>query len=50
VDVEGINAMMDKGMGGMMSAGKANAQMYADLKAVLTPEQMTKVKELWKKK
>ena len=49
VDVEGITAMMEQGMGEMVKSGKTNVQWYADLKAVLTDEQMAKAKELWKK-
>lgn len=47
VDVEGISAMVEQGMSGMGAAVRANIQAYADLKAVLTPEQMAKAKEIW---
>lgn len=49
VDVEGINAMMDKGGAGMTEGGKAAVLAYAKLKAVPTPAQYAKAKEIWKK-
>lgn len=50
VDVEGLSAMVDQGMSGMAKNAKASIQNYAKLKSVLTPEQMAKAKEIWKKK
>ena len=50
VDVTGINAMIDQGMSEMSAATKANVESYAALKSVLTPEQLAKAKEIWKKK
>ena len=50
VDVEGLNALIDSTMGGMIQGSKTTVASYAKLKAVLTPEQMSKAKEIWKKK
>lgn len=50
VDVEGMNAMIDKGSAGWAEAGKASVAAYAKLKGILTADQMTKAKEVWKKK
>lgn len=50
LDVAGISAMIDKGSSEMASGGKQTVQLYAQLKAVLTPEQLAKAKEIWKKK
>ncbi len=47
VDVEGLNAMIDKGMAGMAAGAKASIAEYAKLKAVLNEAQMTKAKEIW---
>ncbi len=49
LDVEGINAMIDQGSAGWAAAGKKTLKNYADLRAILTPEQMAKAKELCKK-
>ncbi len=49
LDVEGINAMIDQGSAGWATAGKKTLKNYADLRAILTPEQMAKAKELCKK-
>ena len=49
VDVEGLNAMIDQGMADMGKGAKELVATYAKLKAVLTPEQMTKAKAIWKK-
>ncbi len=46
VDVEGISAMIDQGMGAMAQSAKQTVEAYAKLKAVLTPEQWVKLKEL----
>ena len=50
LDVEGLDAMIDQGMGQMAQTAKANVDVYAKLKAVLTPEQAEKAKALWTKK
>lgn len=50
VDVEGINTMIDEGMAGMAKSAKDSVEAYAKLKSVLTPEQIAKAKEIWKKK
>lgn len=50
VDVQGISAMIDQGTAAMGQSAKTSVQWYADLKAVLTPEQMAKAKEIWSKK
>ncbi len=50
VDVEGIDAMIDQGMTAMSKSAKDSVQSYADLKSILTEEQMVKAKEIWKKK
>src|SRR3989338_2877836 len=49
-DAEGINAMIDDGMAQMTQSAKASVDVYAKLKAVLTPEQVEKAKALWTKK
>lgn len=49
LDVEGLNTMMDEAAAGMTAGGKGMIATYAKLKAVLTENQMTKAKELWKK-
>jgi hypothetical protein len=50
LDMEGINAMIDKGTADMAQGAKETVDAYAKLKAVLTPEQMAKAKAIWKKK
>lgn len=50
VDVAGISSMIDEGMAAMATSSKTSIQWYADLKAVLTADQMAKAKEIWKKK
>jgi Spy/CpxP family protein refolding chaperone len=50
VDVEGLNAMIDKGSAAMSQSAKEMVASYAKLKAVLTPEQHAKLKELWNNK
>lgn len=49
IDVEGINAMIDEAMTGMASGAKAGVAALAELKGILSEEQMTKAKEIWKK-
>ena len=46
VDVEGTNALIDKGFAGASASAKSNLSAYAKLKAVLTPDQLTKMKVL----
>lgn len=48
VDVEGLNAMLDKAGAGMTEGAKASVAAYVKLKEVLTPEQIAKAKELKK--
>ena len=50
VDVEGAGALIDKGFAAMAQSTKSNLDAYAKLKALLTPEQLTKMKDLWKNK
>ena len=50
IDVEGTNALIDKNFLSAAAAEKANVQAYAKLKSTLTPEQITKMKELLKSK
>ena len=50
IDVEGLNAMIDEGMAGMAKSAKASVEAYAKLRAILTPDQIAKAKEIWKKK
>lgn len=50
VDVEGTGVMIDEWMAGMAKEAKASLEAYAKLKAVLTPDQHAKAKEIWKKK
>lgn len=50
LDQTGINAMIDEGMANMAKSAKDSVEAYAKLKAVLTPEQVEKAKEIWKKK
>jgi len=47
VDVEGINALLDQGFASMAAATKGVVFSYAELKAVLSDDQMTKLKSLW---
>ena len=49
VDIEGLNAMIDKGMVEMAAGAKETVAAYAKLKGVLTPDQMSKAKAIWKK-
>ena len=49
LDVEGINTMIDQAMAGMSTGAKGSVAALAELKGLLTEEQMTKAKELWKK-
>jgi len=49
LDVEGMNAMIDQAMAGMAAGAKGTVAALAELKSVLTEEQMTKAKEIWKK-
>jgi hypothetical protein len=46
IDVEGTNALIDKGFSAYAAATKANLDAYVKLKALLTPDQITKIKEL----
>ena len=48
LDVDGTNALIDQNFAAFSSATKANVAAYAKLKAVLTPEQSAKLKNLWK--
>jgi hypothetical protein len=50
IDVEGTNALIDKGSAGMSESVKSVVAAYAKLKDTLTPEQKAKAKELWSKK
>lgn len=47
VDVDGIGTMIDQGSAGMAASTKQVVQAYADLKAVLSDEQMEKLKTIW---
>jgi hypothetical protein len=49
VDVEGLNQMVDQFSAGMADSTKKTIQAYAELKSTLTPEQMAKAKQIWKK-
>jgi len=49
LDVEGINTMIDQSMVGMATGAKSTVAAIAELKSVLTEDQMTKAKEIWKK-
>ena len=49
VDVEGTDAIIDKNFSAFATAAKSNVDAYAKLKAVLTPEQNTKLKDIWEK-
>jgi len=48
MDVAGINAMIDESMAQMAASAKAAIASLAELKGVLTAEQMEKAKEIWK--
>lgn len=50
VDADQINAMIDSHFSQMASAMKAGVSDFAKLKAVLTPDQKAKMKEMWKEK
>lgn len=49
VDVEGMNKLIDDATSEMTKGAKKSVQSYAELKAVLSEEQMTKAKAVWKK-
>jgi hypothetical protein len=49
LDLEGLNAMIDKSAEGWKESAKAMVSDYAKLKAVLSDEQMKKAKEIWKR-
>ncbi|MFH1552248.1 MAG: hypothetical protein ABID83_01225 [Candidatus Omnitrophota bacterium] len=49
VDVPGMNALIDKKYEMKKEKAKYLVKQYADLKAILTDEQMDKMKALWKK-
>ena len=49
VDVEGTNALIDKGFSSASVAAKSNLTAYAKLKSLLTPDQVTKMKALHEK-
>lgn len=49
LDLEGLNKMVDDFSAGMAESTKKTIQSYADLKGILTDEQMKKAKEVWKK-
>jgi len=44
LDVEGLNAMIDRGSAGMASGAKETVSEYAKLLSLLTPEQLEKLK------
>ena len=46
VDVDGTNALIDKGFASAAASAKSNLNAYAKLKALLTPDQITKMKAL----
>lgn len=48
VDVQAVESMIDTAMAGMALSTKATVKAYADLKAVATPEQKAKARELKK--
>ena len=50
VDVDGISRMIDEQIPMMTQGAKKTVEDFAKLKAVLTPEQLAKAKELWKAK
>jgi hypothetical protein len=47
VDVEGLNAMIDKASAGWGEGAKQGIATYAKLKAILSEAQMAKAKEIW---
>jgi hypothetical protein len=49
VDVDGINKMIDSSAAAMTQGTKSVVEKYAQLKAVLSDEQMNKAKAVWKK-
>lgn len=49
LDVNAGNALIDKGFAAASAAAKANLASYAKLKAILTPDQLTKMKALHEK-
>ena len=49
VDVEGINKMIDASASGMAQGAKSVVEKYAQLKAVLSDDQMNKAKAVWMK-
>ena len=46
VDVEGTNALIDKGTAAASTAAKSNLAAYVQLKSLLTPDQLTKMKAI----
>ncbi len=50
LDVEGINALIDQKYEAKKALAKSFVAYYGQLKAVLTPEQKEKAKEIWMKK
>ncbi len=50
IDVDAGNALIDKNFATFAAAAKTNLAAYAKLKAVLTPEQSAKLKELREQK
>ncbi len=46
IDVEGTNVLIDKSFASMADSTKSDVAAYAKLKSTLTPEQVTKMKEL----
>ena len=49
VDVSGINALVDKKYELKKEKAKYLVKQYADLKAVLTDDQLDEMKSLWRK-
>ena len=49
VDIEGTNALIDKGFSSASMGAKSNLEAYAKLTSLLTPDQMTKMKALHEK-
>ncbi|MGH7198194.1 MAG: hypothetical protein ACREH5_05595, partial [Candidatus Omnitrophota bacterium] len=50
VDVEGLNSLVDEGTAKMAASTKEVVAAYAELKGVLSEEQMAKAKEIWRAK
>ena len=50
IDVAGTDAIIDKSFADMAQATKSNVDAYAKLKDTLTPEQLAKMKDIWKNK